>query len=280
MNIYQFSLFKSFYFSLSDYKSKTNKMNIVYIVNKVSITSIPSRWIEFLKNNNREDDVFLFDLKQMFRCFIYKKSATIIHGHHVKSMSVFLIFNFMFKLKNIYTVHGSYLYLSRYNKFLFRFVMNNTDKIAFVNTVLYDQLPNKLKEKISDKYQIIFNGVESDYNYEKIDIFKKYNLDSHKQYIFHPARFVEEKNHLNVIEGFKLAYIENNDLILILAGEGKLRYQIESKIKELGIENQVKLIGLIKKDEVYNFYNSSELFIMPSVSEGLNVSFLEALSMN
>tara|TARA_B100000787_G_C16198685_1_gene302926 strand:+ start:5482 stop:6474 length:993 start_codon:yes stop_codon:yes gene_type:complete len=255
-------------------------MNIINLVNSISITSIPSRWTDFLNRNSKDSNTSLIELKEMKKIFSFKKEETIIHGHHVKSMTIFLIFNFFYNYKNIYTVHGSYLYLSKINKTLFSFVINNADFIVFVNTTLYDQLPLKIKNKIVKKYQIIFNGVENECKFENIDVLKKYNLDKKKTYIFHPARFVEEKNHTIVIGGFNLASKINHDLRLVLAGEGKLRPIIEAKIAELKLEEKVNLIGLIDKDEVYNFYKSAEVFIMPSVSEGLNVSFLEALSMN
>jgi len=255
-------------------------MNIINLVNSISITSIPSRWTEFLNRNRKGSNTYLIELKKIKKIFSFKRKETIIHGHHVKSMTVFLVLNFFYNYKNIYTVHGSYLYLSNINKILFNFVISNADFVVFVNTTLYDQLPSKIKNKITNKHQIIFNGVENEYIFENTDVFKKYKLDKKQTYIFHPARFVEEKNHIAVIEGFNLASKVNNELRLVLAGEGMLRPDIEAKIIELKLEGKVILIGLIDKDEVYNFYTSTELFIMPSVSEGLNVSFLEALSMN
>lgn len=255
-------------------------MKIVNIVNAISITSIPSRWDLFLNKERVGVESHMVELKDIRKVFSLDKKETVIHGHHVKSAAIFLFFNMFFGFKNIYTVHGSYLYLSKINKRLFNFVICNTNYIAFVNTTLYDQLPNKIKKKISDKYQIIFNGVEDQYEFEEIDVLKKYNLDKNKTYFFHPARFVEEKNHLNVIKGFNLAAKTDDNLVLLLAGEGKLRLEIEAKITELNLEDKVLLIGLISKDEVFNFYKLAEVFIMPSISEGLNVSFLEALSMN
>ena len=255
-------------------------MNILNLVNKISITSIPSRWTDFLQRNKNEHKTYLIELNKIKKCFSFKKKETIIHGHHAKSMSIFLVVNLFFGFKNIYTVHGSYLYLSKINKILFKFIIKNTDYIIFVNYALFDQLPDYIKNKIVDKTQVICNGVEDNYDFKRIDIVKKYNIQKDFKYIFHPARFVEEKNHLLVLEGFKLALKTNDKLRLIIAGDGKLKPQIEAKIAELKLEGEVDLIGLIDKDEVFNFYEKCDLFIMPSISEGLNVSFLEALSLN
>jgi glycosyltransferase involved in cell wall biosynthesis len=177
-------------------------------------------------------------------------------------------------------VHGSYLFLSKINAVLLKFIFIQTDKIIFVNKMLYDVLPSDMKELIQDKYKIILNGVETNYNYRKIDVYTKFNINENDIILFHPARFVSEKNHLRIISAVKLLVEKNKTIKLILAGDGRLKKEIEEHIKELDLENNVVMLGLIDRDEVYNFLGRSDLFLMPSVSEGLNISFLEAISMH
>ena len=255
-------------------------MKVIHLVNNISITSIPSRWSFFINQEIKGIESLIIQLKKISSVFFLNKKDSVVHGHHVKSMSIFLFLNLFINLKSIYTVHGSYLYLSRINKFLFNFIVSRTDYIVFVNTTLYEQLPQHIKIKIVDKFEIIFNGVEDKYNFDFIDVVNKFNLNKKNKFIFHPARFVKEKNHINLIKSFKLALKEDNNLVLLLAGDGKLKSKIKSKINELNLEDKVLILGLISKDEVFNFYNLSEVFVMPSISEGLNVSFLEAISMN
>ncbi len=65
-----------------------------------------------------------------------------------------------------------------------------------------------------------------------------------------------------------------------LAGDGILKGDIISLILKLKLEKNIILLGVIDRDDVYNFLRECELFLMPSISEGLNISFLEAISMN
>jgi glycosyltransferase involved in cell wall biosynthesis len=176
-------------------------------------------------------------------------------------------------------VHGSYLYLSSQNKKLLQYIFKKSDKVLFVNQYLYEVLPDDLKEIIVDKYQVVLNGVDTKFKYEKIDIYKKYNLNLEDIIVFHPARFVKEKNHLKVIEAFKSVSMQNVKVKLVLAGDGILKKEIENKIEDLDLKEQVILLGLIEKNDVYNFLEKSEVFIMPSISEGLNIAFLEAMCM-
>jgi glycosyltransferase involved in cell wall biosynthesis len=195
-------------------------------------------------------------------------------------MFLILLANKFFNKKTVFTVHGSYLFLSKVNTLLQNYILKKSDRIIFVNKMLYDMLPSKQKNVIDGKYDIFLNGVELNYDYEKSDVYKKYKLDSSNTIIFHPARFVIEKNHIRIISAFKSIAEKNKNIKLVLAGNGQLEEEIKDHIKKLGLIDNVILLGLIDRDEVYNFLERCDLFLMPSISEGLNIAFLEAISMH
>jgi len=255
-------------------------VKIIYLVNIVTKTSIPWRWSEYWNKYSQNNEIKIIDIKLFIKNYkSYIKDIDIIHGHHIKAMSIFLILNKKFKIKSVYTVHGSYLFLSKSNAWLLKLIFRLSDKIIFVNKTLYDILPKSYKDIIKDKYEIILNGIEIDYEYKNIDIYHKFNINKTDKIIFHPARFVKEKNHIRVISALKPLLDRDKQLKLILAGSGVLEDEIRALIGQLNLENSVYLIGLIERDEVYNFLKSCELFLMPSISEGLNIAFLEAISM-
>ncbi len=255
-------------------------MNILYIVNGISKTSIPWRWKNYFNKKSKNSNIEIIPIKEILKNIDYIKKFDIAHGHHIKAMATFIPINFIFKIQSIYTVHGSYKFLSKTNAILLYYIFKHTDKIIFVNKMLYDVLPDKYKSIIQDKYEIILNGVELDYKYKKIDIYKKYNIKKEDIIFFHPARFVKEKNHIRLIKAIKPMVDKNPNIKLYLAGDGTLKDEVKSTIKKLNLEKNVILLGLIDRDDVYNFLEKCEIFLMPSISEGLNISFLEALSMN
>jgi glycosyltransferase involved in cell wall biosynthesis len=113
----------------------------------------------------------------------------------------------------------------------------------------------------------------------KSDVYKKFNIDSSDTICFHPARFVTEKNHIRLISAFEPLIKNNSKIKFILAGDGKLKGEIQAHVKALNLEKNVIFLGLIERDEVYSFLERCDLFLMPSISEGLNIAFLEAISM-
>ena len=54
----------------------------------------------------------------------------------------------------------------------------------------------------------------------------------------------------------------------------EIEKKINIKIKELGIEKNVLLVG--SKEDVYNWYSIMDVFMMPSLWEGLGITYIEA----
>ena len=88
------------------------------------------------------------------------------------------------------------------------------------------------------------------------------------------ASYSPEKNPMGLIEIFR-AYRDNNpESCLLWVGDGGLRNKIKNKIKELKIEDSIILLG--KRDDVSNILQAMDLFLLPSLFEGLPVSVIEA----
>lgn len=95
-----------------------------------------------------------------------------------------------------------------------------------------------------------------------------------KYVIGHVGRFVYSKNHMFLLESFSAVVKNNRDAMLVLVGGGKLKPEIESKISELGIKDNVILYG--ETTEVNRIYNAFDMFLFPSHYEGLGIVLVEA----
>ena len=59
-----------------------------------------------------------------------------------------------------------------------------------------------------------------------------------------------------------------------MAGQGPLQEEIKNKVHELGLENKVKFLGQI--NDTYKLYQALDIFVLPSLYEGLPVVGVEA----
>ncbi len=68
-------------------------------------------------------------------------------------------------------------------------------------------------------------------------------------------------------------------LRLRLVGEGRARPSLENTIRELGLENYVRLEGACDQERVREFYRETDLFALTSFAEGVPVVLMEAMAM-
>ncbi|MCC7418046.1 MAG: glycosyltransferase [Acidobacteria bacterium] len=85
-----------------------------------------------------------------------------------------------------------------------------------------------------------------------------------------------EKGHRHLIDAAALVVREVPDARFVILGEGDLRLSLERQIKELGLDKHVLLPGF--RPDVLAFLRAFDLFVMPSISEGLGTSLLDAMA--
>lgn len=94
-------------------------------------------------------------------------------------------------------------------------------------------------------------------------------------HILHIGRFNEQKNHGLLLEVFGKLLRETPGLHLDLIGEGELRQETETLVKEWKIEDKVSFLG--SQSNVYPYLHKADLFLLPSRYEGIPMTIIEAM---
>lgn len=127
--------------------------------------------------------------------------------------------------------------------------------------------------------RVIKNAVENEnyaFSQEEREIVRNKMGWKDKIIIGNVGRLSPEKNQLFLIKIFhKISKMDDN-AILCICGEGEERKKIETLIKELGICDKVQLLG--SRDDVAELMNGFDVFVLPSLFEGLPVTGIEALT--
>lgn len=92
--------------------------------------------------------------------------------------------------------------------------------------------------------------------------------------IGHVGRLVHPKNHLFLIDIFEKVCDRIKNAELILVGQGPLEQAILNYINEKGLSNKVKLLG--DRSDVNNIMQAMDVFVFPSLYEGLGIALIEA----
>ncbi|NEO98479.1 MAG: glycosyltransferase family 4 protein [Symploca sp. SIO2E9] len=94
------------------------------------------------------------------------------------------------------------------------------------------------------------------------------------------GRLSEQKGHLLLIEAAAQLAAEGLKFKLVLVGDGPLRLQIETRIAQLGLQEQVEITGWASNSEVQRQILDSRALVLPSFAEGLPVVIMEALALS
>lgn len=92
--------------------------------------------------------------------------------------------------------------------------------------------------------------------------------------IGHIGRFTAQKNTLFIIDIFNEIKKKEPKAKLLLIGHGELEDEMLSKIKQSGLDDKVLYLG--KREDIHQFYNAMDCFLLPSLYEGLPVVGVEA----
>lgn len=95
-----------------------------------------------------------------------------------------------------------------------------------------------------------------------------------KLVIGHVGRFEEQKNHKFLIDIFSRIVRKRKDAILLLIGTGELEGGIRKQVKDFGIEDKVKFLGV--RNDVPRLWQAIDVFLFPSLFEGLPIVVVEA----
>lgn len=127
------------------------------------------------------------------------------------------------------------------------------------------------------KYEIIKNGIDvNTFSYSALNrkrIRLNYGWENYTV-IGHVGSLTYPKNHEFILDVFKNYSEINPKAILVLIGDGPLKAMVEEKVKKLGLEKTVFLMG--SKSNIYDFDQGMDLFLFPSHYEGLPVVLVEA----
>ena len=224
----------------------------------------------------KDDKNILKYIKDLNCFFKNHQEYKIIHGHMQSMMPLYL---YLAKKNNI-PVRIAHSHNGNYEKTLKGFILHLFSRFSkFFST------DNWACSEIAGKYlfgekkfKVIYNGIDIkrfEFNEEvREQKRKELNIDDDIFVIGHIGRFELQKNHEFIIDLFNKICKSKSNVRLLLVGEGTLEEKIRDKTKKLNLENKVLFLG-VRKD-VNQLYQAMDLFILPSLYEGLPVVGVEA----
>lgn len=230
-----------------------------------------------------------------------KTSLDVINVQHVGLVGITKKLASRYHLPVILTVHGdctnehTSAEKIRKNSLPERFLLTlekegykKADRVATVDQRLEKHVKGFIGE--NQKVTIIQNFVDTSLFSPKLEIDlenikKSWSIPLDKKVILCPRRLVKK----NGVTGAALAmdYIvhqqNREDVVLIYAGEGKEKAQIEKLIEQKKLRPYIKFLGVVKHSEMHLLYPVADVVVIPStysdgVVEATSIAALEAMA--
>ncbi|STO30817.1 Probable poly(glycerol-phosphate) alpha-glucosyltransferase [Fusobacterium necrogenes] len=174
------------------------------------------------------------------------KSKIIREHHFNKYASLFAEERKIYKLKNLFKIYKEEKIIEKYDRFI---VLTEEDRIQWKNS----------------KVQVINNS---------LSFYPKITSTLQNKKVISVGRLVYQKGYDLLIEIWKKVVEKYSDWILDIYGEGELRKELQEKINNYKLENNIFLRG--REKNIQEKYLESSIYIMSSRYEGFGMVLVEA----
>jgi len=219
------------------------------------------------------------------------KSSKIIHAHGHPYLTSFIAAKLAKRYKKpfVLTQHNTFI---KYENFFDKVerlndlvigkdTLKNADKIITVSNATKDYVLSLGAR--SKKVEVMYNGVDLDrfrpLAGKREEMRKKMGIPQNSKVVITVRRLVFKNGIDTLIECANIAVKKNPNIIFLVVGKGPDQSSVQIRTQQLGIENNFRLAGFVKDEELPSYYNAADYFVLPSKSgEGLPLVALEAMA--
>lgn len=160
--------------------------------------------------------------------------------------------------------------------YIFKLVLKNADAVI----ALTEDMKKAIKKIYNRDVLVIPNGIDLEKfkDLSKVTLRKGWKIEDEEKILTFVGTLRPFKGVEYLIRAMKIIRQKNADARLMLVGNGENREKLEKLVKELILEEYVRFIGKVQNEEVPEYMVASDIFILPSLSEGFPVTVLEAMA--
>jgi len=219
------------------------------------------------------------------RKYIRDNNINIVHTHGVRANLVARIAAKKEIIPVVTTVHSILRYdydsiiKAVFARYLTMLTNKNTDRFIAISRVIEREI---IKMGVSpDRITVVHNGLDISKFAQPREPYKvkeELHLETDKPVVTMVARLHPVKGHEYFLRAARKVIDMGFKVQFLIIGEGIYREKIEQRVKELGLENIVKMPGYYS--QVEDIYAVSDILCVPSIMEGLGLVILEAMFFN
>jgi glycosyltransferase involved in cell wall biosynthesis len=161
---------------------------------------------------------------------------------------------------------------------IYRLSSRKASKLVAVSDQVHRAVVQRIRPA-PDKIVTIYNGVDLERYVHPVDrlaVRRQLGFGADEQIAITVGTLRKPKGHAFLIDAAVILVPQHPDLHFLFAGDGQLGAELQAKAKSLGLSSNVHFLG--NRSDVPALLAASDLFVLPSLWEGLSMALLEAMA--
>lgn len=205
---------------------------------------------------------------------------SLIHAHFLNNGFIGAALKDKYNVPLVVTGHGSDVYdvpfRDDWHRTLARYVLSRADRVITVSQSNADKL--RLLGVSENKLHVIPNGYNELFKPIPLcDAREKLGLPLNKKLLLSVGNLIDVKGHTYLIDAMHTVIRKRKDVMLVIVGSGSSEAKLQSKVKKLGLNEKIFIVGRKRHKEIPLWMNAADLLVLPSLSEGNPTVMFEAL---
>jgi glycosyltransferase involved in cell wall biosynthesis len=228
-------------------------------------------------------ELSFFNFAAFFKltAILKNQGVDILHCHKHKSTFYGTVAGKMANVPIILAhVHGMGRTRNFNRKLLNRFLLSHVDRILAVGEAVKDDILQSNPAVNPEKVINTGNSIDYDYFsssvYNKQTVRRKFGIPENSSVFGTAGRLAPTKGLRYLIRAFAQIKKQLRNVELLIAGTGELKDRLEKRAVKLGCRDSVHFLSHV--DNMPEFYSAVDVFVLPSVAEGLPKVIIEAMA--
>lgn len=258
------------------YHSVVGMLNTGWLTKKIEEAGVD---IRIIKSGGSIDYLLLNQLIKIIRL----ENINIIHSHLLDMNFYAALSSKITNTPLVCTEHGDVHHTSKKswkNILKAKIISLFADNIVFVSRYTEAYFLKYVKQP-QKKRTVIYNGVDTDI-FRKVNaeqekaLRKKLQLNENAILIANVGNLYPVKGQKNLIKAFRSVKDSIPDSELLIIGRGELEQELRAEADKLGLTDSIRFLGF--RENISDFLKSVDIFVLSSLSEGLPIALIEAMS--
>ncbi len=222
------------------------------------------------------DIQFLMNLVRM----AIREKVSLIHAHEFLMSLYASIVGLVLRLPSVVTLHGKFYYHEKWRRRTALLFLARVSQLVCVS----EDLRNFVSEKIGipkNRIISIHNGIDTrifSKNNSGALIKDKFGIRRNQKVVGTVANLSLPKGHIYLLRAIRIVIQTYPNVVFLFVGKGDQEKTLREEAHRLSICDYVKFLGF--RSDVPDLLNLMDIFVLPSLSECLPISVLEAMALS